>query len=55
MPARTDSFDLGRLRLTSGEGRRLELEVALDALQFGGETYDDRARRRRPRCSTSRA
>jgi uncharacterized protein len=39
MPARTDSFDLGRLRLTSGEGRRLELEVTLDQLQFGGETY----------------
>jgi uncharacterized protein len=40
MPARTDSFDLGRLRLASGEGRRLELDVALDALQFGGETYE---------------
>ena len=40
MPARTDSFDLGRLRLTSGEGRRLELDVALDALQFGGERYE---------------
>ena len=39
MPARTDSFDLGRLKLSSGEGRRLVLEVALDALQFGGETY----------------
>ena len=39
MAPRTDSFDLGRLRLTSGEGRRLKLEVALDALQFGGETY----------------
>ena len=39
MPARTDSFDLGRLRLTSGEGRRLVLEVGLDPLQFGGETY----------------
>jgi uncharacterized protein len=39
MAPRTDSFDLGRLRLTSGEGRRLELEVALDPLQFGGETY----------------
>jgi uncharacterized protein len=39
MPARTDSFDLGRLRLTSGEGRRLVLEVLLDPLQFGGETY----------------
>ena len=40
MPARTDSFDLGRLRLTAGEGRRMELDVALDALQFGGETYE---------------
>ena len=39
MAARTDSFDLGRLRLNSGEGRRLVLEVALDPLQFGGETY----------------
>jgi uncharacterized protein len=39
MAPRTDSFDLGRLRLTSGEGRRLKLEVALDPLQFGGETY----------------
>jgi uncharacterized protein len=40
MRERTDSLDLARLRLTSGEGRRLELEVALDALQFGGETYE---------------
>ena len=39
MAPRTDSFDLGRLRLTSGEGRRLEVEVSLDPLQFGGETY----------------
>lgn len=39
MPARTDSFDLGRLRLTPGEARRLELEIALDALTFGGESY----------------
>jgi uncharacterized protein len=39
MAPRTDSFDLGRLRLSSGEGRRLDLEVALDPLRFGGETY----------------
>ena len=39
MAPRTDSFDLGRLRLTSGEGRRIEFEVALDELRFGGETY----------------
>ena len=52
MPARTDSFDLGRLRLTAGEGRRLELDVALDALQFGGETYEIEPRSSPP-CSTS--
>lgn len=40
MPTRTDSFDLGRLRLTAGEGRHLELDVALDALRFAGETYE---------------
>jgi uncharacterized protein len=40
MPARTDSFDLGRLRLTAGEGRRLGLDVGLDPLRFAGETYE---------------
>lgn len=40
MPARTDSFDLGALRLTSGEGRRLELELALGALTFGAQKYE---------------
>lgn len=39
MPARTDTFDLGALRLTSGEGRRLELERELEPLTFGAETY----------------
>jgi uncharacterized protein len=39
MPARTDAFDLGRLRLTSGEGRHLELEVALGEFAFGEDTY----------------
>jgi uncharacterized protein len=39
MGARTDIFDLGRLRMTAGEGRRLELEVALEPLELGGETY----------------
>jgi uncharacterized protein len=36
---RSDTFELGRLGLSSGEGRRLELKVALDPLQFGGERY----------------
>jgi uncharacterized protein len=39
MPPRTDSFDLEGLRLTSGEGRRLELGVALGSLEMGGERY----------------
>lgn len=39
MALRTDTFDLGGLRLTSGEGRRLELGVAIDPFKLGGETY----------------
>jgi len=39
MPARTDLFDLGRLQLQAGQGRRLELGVAFDALAFGGQEY----------------
>jgi uncharacterized protein len=39
MPPRTDTFELGRLGLTSGEGRRLDLAVAIDALDFGGQRY----------------
>jgi uncharacterized protein len=39
MAARTDTFDLGRLRLTSGEARRLVLGLALGDFDFGGESY----------------
>jgi uncharacterized protein len=39
MAARTDTFDLGRLRLSSGEGRRLTLGVRLGDFDFGGERY----------------
>jgi uncharacterized protein len=39
MPQRTDLFDLGRLGLTSGEGRRLDLFVHLDPFHYGGSTY----------------
>jgi len=35
----TDSFDLGRLNLHSGEGRRLQIEVMLDRLKLGGQDY----------------
>jgi DUF177 domain-containing protein len=36
---RTDTFDLGGLRLTSGEGRRLDLHVAIEPFSLGGERY----------------
>jgi uncharacterized protein len=39
MALRTDTFDLAGLRLTSGEGRRLELQVAIDPFELGGERY----------------
>lgn len=39
MTERTDKFDLGRLRLTSGEGRTLGLAVELGRFDFGAEQY----------------
>ncbi len=39
MGAITDTFDLGQLTLSSGEGRRLELEVPLPSFSFAGERY----------------
>lgn len=39
MAARTDSFDLGTLGLVSGEGRQLDLSVALGEFDFGGTMY----------------
>lgn len=39
MALRTDTFDLGGLHLSAGEGRRLELHVAIDPLILGGESY----------------
>ena len=39
MAQRTDIFSLGRLGLTSGEGRRLDLHATLDPLELGGERY----------------
>lgn len=34
-----DSFDLGTLRLSSGEARSIGLNVRIDELTFGGQTY----------------
>src|SRR3954447_11595376 len=39
MPQRTDLFEIGRLGLTSGEGRKLELFVGIDPFEYGGQTY----------------
>src|ERR1700739_2707256 len=36
----TQELDLASLRLTSGEGRRMELEVPIDAFTLGGERYE---------------
>jgi uncharacterized protein len=36
---RTDTFELERLRLRSGEGRRLDLLVRAEDLNFGGSRY----------------
>ncbi len=36
---KADLFDLGGLRLGSGEGRRLELDVVQDPLELAGTTY----------------
>jgi uncharacterized protein len=42
MSARTDTFDLGPLRLRAGEARRLDLEVALEPFELSNEHYDVR-------------
>jgi uncharacterized protein len=39
MGAPIDSFDLNALRLTSGEGRRLDLEVRIEPFALGDESY----------------
>lgn len=39
MAARTLDFDLGALRLSSGEGRRLQLDAPIEPLLLGGEPY----------------
>ena len=39
MPARADDFDLAGLRLSAGEGRRVQLEVEIEPLMLSGERY----------------
>jgi len=40
MGQRTEIFDVGRLGLSSGEGRRLELGLPVAAFDFGGQRYE---------------
>jgi uncharacterized protein len=37
---RNEIFDIGRLGLSSGEGRRLDLEVPVSAFDFAGQRYE---------------
>lgn len=39
MSTAVDSFDLGALRLSSGEGRRLELDVSIEPFELGADSY----------------
>jgi uncharacterized protein len=39
MALRTDTFDLGGLHLTAGEGRRFDLDVGIEPFSLGGESY----------------
>jgi DUF177 domain-containing protein len=36
---RSDTFDLAALRLSAGEGRRIALEVPVEAFELGGQRY----------------
>jgi uncharacterized protein len=40
MPQRSDSYELDRLGLTSGEGRRLDLHTAIAPFDYGGQRYE---------------
>ncbi len=39
MATRTDTFDLGAMGLTSGEGRHLDLDLVIEPFDMGGHTY----------------
>ena len=40
MAAQPHSFDLARLQLSSGEGRRVDLDLPLPSLEFGEQRYE---------------
>ena len=55
MPQRTDLFDLGRLGLTSGEGRRLDLFVHVEPVRLRRLDATPSSRSSCPCASTSPA
>lgn len=40
MPQLTDSIDLARQSMSSGEARRIPLDVAVEPFQYGGQRYE---------------
>ena len=54
MAQRTDIFDLGRLSLHSGEGRRIDTHVTVDPLSYGDQTYESATREVPVRLDVSR-
>jgi uncharacterized protein len=54
MAAETHDFDLAGLRLSAGEGRRLELHTPIESLTLGSERYSARPRQAPVELSVSR-
>jgi uncharacterized protein len=54
MALRTDTFDLSGLHLSSGEGRRLGLTVAIEPFELAGERYELTSRQLPVRLDVSR-
>jgi uncharacterized protein len=54
MAAATHSLDLASLRLSAGDGRRLDLDVDIDPIVLGGEEYTCEPRRIPVRLEVSR-
>ena len=53
MAAPLQTFDLSRLQLSSGEGRQLELDVKLDPLAYGDQSYPVRGGQAHARLDAS--
>jgi uncharacterized protein len=53
MAPQTDTLDIGALLLSSGEGRRLELDVPVDSFDFSGQRYSVRGEQVHARLDVS--